>query len=284
MFTIKKPKIVITGLLFAFIFLATACGATTTTSANQGLEAQATLNHVPSGTGSLTWNAASQTLTVTLWISGLSPNSSHPAHIHKGNCNSDGDIVYSLNPVKADASGLGTSQTVISNDAKAIPQNSWYINVHNGGTGLTPALQDDPIACGNIVNNTPSTTQDQTVQMVLAGTSTAEQSATGITKLSLDGSTLTVQLVMGGLVPGSKHMAHIHAGSCESEGGVVYPLNTVVADANGIGTSTTTINQVNTIPASGWYVNVHLGATMQDLGTQTGDDPISCGNVVVLQS
>lgn len=33
---------------------------------------------------------------------------------------------------------------------------------------------------------------------------------------------------------------------------------------------------VSSIPTSGWYVNVHRG-TM--LATQTGFDPISCGNV-----
>src|SRR5262249_23346715 len=163
------------------------------------------------------------------------PNSSHPAHIHKGNCNSDGVILFPLSPVKANASGVGMSMTTIPNDTKAIPQTNWYINVHDGGTGLTPALQDAAIACGNISNPDASTTRNQTVHIVLGTTPSHEQSALGTAKLTLNGSTLTVQLTLGDLVPSSMHMAHIHKGSCEAQGGVVYPLNPIVADTTGNG-------------------------------------------------
>jgi hypothetical protein len=174
------------------------------------------------------------------------------------------------------------SVTTIPNDTKAIPQTNWYINVHDGGTGLTPALQDAAIACGNISNPGASTTHNQIVHIVLGTTPSPEQSALGTAKLTLNGNTLTVQLILGGLVPSSTHMAHIHRGSCEAQGGVVYPLNPVVADTTGNGTSTTAINTVNAIPATGWYVNVHLGANAKDLSTQTGDDPLACGDVVLV--
>lgn len=283
----KKTRILIAGLLLTFVLIVTACStdqqtASGSTSKNQKMQARATLNHVPGGTSDLTWTAANQTLTVQIWMSGLAPNSSHPAHIHKGNCNSDGAIVFPLNPVKADATGVGASVTTITGDTKAIPQSSWYINVHDGGTGLTPAIQDTPIACGNIVNPGASTTTDQSVHLVLGSALSSNQSALGTTKLSLDGNKLTVQITLGGLVPNSTHIAHIHKGSCELQGAVVYPLNPIVADASGNATSTTTVDQVTSIPASGWYVNVHFGGTMQDVSTQTGDDPIACGDVVLV--
>jgi hypothetical protein len=41
---------------------------------------------------------------------------------------------------------------------------------------------------------------------------------------------------------------------------------------------TTTINNVTSIPSSGWYVNVHHSTV---LSTQTGFDPIACGDVTV---
>ncbi|HEY6408400.1 MAG TPA: hypothetical protein VIY29_13110 [Ktedonobacteraceae bacterium] len=51
-----------------------------------------------------------------------------------------------------------------------------------------------------------------------------------------------------------------------------------IANASGIGSSTTTLTNVSSIPEGGWYVNVHL--TM-DMTTQFGNDPIACGNVAL---
>ena len=101
---------------------------------------------------------------------------------------------------------------------------------------------------------------------------------TGMAQLSLSGTTLTVKLTLSGLEPNSAHAAHIHTGSCESQGAVVYPLMPVMADASGNATVMTTINNVSSIPGSGWYVNVHHSTA---LSTQTGFDPIACGNVTV---
>jgi len=54
-------------------------------------------------------------------------------------------------------------------------------------------------------------------------------------------------------------------------------LNNVVANAAGDAHTTTVIPDVEGgIPASGWYVNVHRST---NLTTQTGFDPIACGNV-----
>jgi hypothetical protein len=50
----------------------------------------------------------------------------------------------------------------------------------------------------------------------------------------------------------------------------------VVADASGKSISTTTIKNVSSIPGKGWYVNVHYST---NLTTQTGFDPIACGDV-----
>ena len=95
--------------------------------------------------------------------------------------------------------------------------------------------------------------------------------------LTLSGSTLTVTLTLTGLQPGSSHAAHIHAGSCQSQGAVVHPLNNVIADRSGNYHGTTTIQKVSSLPGSGWYVNVHSST---DLSTQTGFNPIACGNVM----
>lgn len=279
----KKTRIVVAGLLLTLMLVVAACSTsqqTPTGDATQKNQASATLKHTPTGTSELKWNAADQTLTVSVRLSGLAPKSKHPAHIHKGDCNSDGATVFTLNPIVADSTGVGTSDTTIPQDTKAIPDGSWYINVHNGPES-TSDLQKAPIACGNITNPNASTTSDQSVKVALGATSAANQAADGTAKLSLDGNKMTVQITLHGLVPNSTHIAHIHKGSCEAQGDVQYTLNSIVADANGTGTSTSTVDQVTSIPSSGWYVNVHLGAPASETSPQTGGDGIACGNVVL---
>lgn len=269
-------------LILASLLIVVACGtATNPSSSTPALptQIQVTLNHSPVGTSDLTWDAASQALTVKVALSGLAPNSTHPEHIHKGDCSSNGDIVYKLNPLTANSLGVGTSETTIPGVKDGILAKGWYINIHNG-PGISPAIQFAPIACANITNPTTSTKSNQSVHLTLEGTTAANESANGTAQLSIASGKLTVKLTLTGLTPNSTHIAHIHKGSCEAQGAVLYPLTSVVADASGKGISTTVVSNLPSIPAKGWYVNVHLASTTSDLDTQTGFDPIACGNVV----
>jgi hypothetical protein len=82
---------------------------------------------------------------------------------------------------------------------------------------------------------------------------------------------------------GSAHAVHIHLGSCDSQGAVKYPLNDLVASPAGTAEATTVIQNVDQAPpASGWYINVHLGSSSQI--EQNGQptlyfQPIICGNI-----
>ncbi|MCW2626908.1 MAG: hypothetical protein QOF66_240 [Mycobacterium sp.] len=62
-----------------------------------------------------------------------------------------------------------------------------------------------------------------------------------------------------------------------------YPLNDLVAKSDGVAETTTVIQNVDQAPpASGWYVNVHLGAHDQiekDGKPTLYFAPILCGNV-----
>lgn len=269
------------GLLTVLLILA-ACSASqpsttgNTTTPSLKLQVNVALKHAPVGTSSLIWDAKTMALTVKVTMSGLAPSSTHPEHIHAGNCNSDGAIIYTLAPLVANSQGVGTSETTIKQVKGGIPASGWYVNVHNGPQ-LSSTLQMTPIACGNVTNTQKLTS----ITVPLVGTSSANQNVTGNTQLSLDNNKLIVTITLSGLAPHSTHIAHIHSGSCAAQGAVIYPLRPIVANASGTGTSTTTINKITTIPQSGWYVNIHQGATMGDLGTQTGFDPIACGNVVI---
>ena len=236
-----------------------------------------TLSHTPYGNAWLKWDPKTEDLTVKTTLTGLAPNSTHPAHIHLGVCTSNGAIAYPLRNVVADAGGNAVATTVIANVKNGIPANGWYINVHNG-PNLTPAVQFIPIACGDIHNPDTSLKIVQQVNVPLSSTNAADQAAAGNAVLKLNGTTLTVVVTLHGLVPNSAHAAHIHAGSCQNQvpGSIVYMLKDSMADASGTAVSTTVINGVERIPSAGWYVNVHRST---DLSTQTGFDPIACGNV-----
>lgn len=250
----------------------------TPTTITTGTSAMATLKHAPTGTANLNWDHTTKMLTVQVTLSGLAPNSTHPAHIHEGSCANQGKVLYPLSNLVADAHGVAHATTKVSLP-NGIPAKGLFLNVHNG-PGLSPTDQFLPIACGDIVNNDTSLRSSQTVQLDLqsAPGSSQSENASGTTRLTLMGHTLKVVLEMSGLQPWTEHAAHIYSGSCASQGPVLYPLQTVKANAAGKATVTTTIQNVTGIPSTGWYVNVHRGT---DLSTQTGFNPIVCGDVTL---
>jgi hypothetical protein len=239
---------------------------------------QTNLQHVANGRANLVWDAKQQTLTVKVVLSGLAPKSTHPAYIHRGSCEtSDNGMLYTLNPVIADGGGKSLSTTTLQKVGKGIPASGWFIIVHEG-PDLSTNLQMRAIACGDITNFNTSTSTNQTVNLALGPSQDINQAANGVATLSIANNQLTVKLTVSGLEPGSTHQAHIHQGSCRTQGPVIYPLTPVVVDKNGTGTSTTTIPKVTSIPAN-WYVNVHQSATAAGLSIQTGFDPLVCGDV-----
>jgi hypothetical protein len=280
----KIPSFALILFSVCSVALLAACGGTVTvtssspfaTNAANSQAIVATLKHDPTGTADLSWNSKDHQLTVKIALTGLAPGSSHAAHIHAGNCSVDGAVVYPLNTVVADAKGDAVSVTTINNVANGIPASGWYVNVHNG-TGKA-ALDDRPIACGNIANSVTSKNSEQTVHVTLGGTVAPNESASGQAVITTANGKLTLKITLSGLQPDSVHAAHIHAGSCAAQGAVVVMLNPVVADAHGIGTSITTLKKLPT-SSGGLYVNVHTGASMSQLAQPTLFNPIACGNL-----
>ncbi len=72
--------------------------------------------------------------------------------------------------------------------------------------------------------------------------------------------TLTVTVHAGGVTPGP-HAAHIHLGSCVSQGPVAYMLRDLVANRRGqiVHAVRVLANVMTPIPAHGWYLNIHQG-------------------------
>jgi hypothetical protein len=207
-------------------------------------------------------------------MAGLGPSSTHPAHIHAGTCANTGSVLYPLQPVVSDAVGVGDVTTTVSGVTGGIPATGWAINIHTG-PGLTPADQYRPIACLDVSNPSHAATFQGTFQPAV-GTGN-DVTGTATLSLSPTAHTLGVSLTVQGLDPNTVHPAHVHLGSCQSQGPVLYPLPNLTADASGAASVTYTFTGVTATSIPGdWYVNVHNTTA---LSTQVGFTPLTCGNV-----
>jgi hypothetical protein len=238
------------------------------------------LRHVPSGQATLSYDTTARTLTVELRLTGLAPNSVHPAHIHSGLCEKQGPVAYGLNNLQADAKGVADVVTAVPNIKEGgIPNGVWYVNVHNG-PNLTPDSQFEPIVCGDVANPDKGTHQIVKLQsgpMPATPPSSPDQSASGTANLSIEGGGLKVSIDATGLKPSSSHAVHIHMGSCASQGIVVHGLAPLLADAGGHAALTMTVPGISSIPTGIWYINVHRTTAIG--AGQTDFDPILCGDI-----
>jgi CHRD domain len=97
--------------------------------------------------------------------------------------------------------------------------------------------------------------------------------------------TLTVTVHASGLTPGP-HAAHIHLGSCMSQGPVLYMLKDLVANRRGqIKHAVRVFTKVTTpIPAHGWYLNIHQGNSGDILNSKGQPTiyfrPLLCANII----
>jgi len=86
--------------------------------------------------------------------------------------------------------------------------------------------------------------------------------ANGTITLTAGQGTVTVELKIAGLGADSRHVSHIHLGSCSTRGGIAFALNPVIADGQGDADTRSTLN-LSYPPSSGnWYVVVHAGPDM----------------------
>jgi Cu/Zn superoxide dismutase len=105
----------------------------------------------------------------------------------------------------------------------------------------------------------------------------AGQKAKGIVELKQRTGALSIALRIRGLTPGAFYASHLHSGSCLAPGAVAVTFPDLYADEHGSATLVTTVptGPTDNFAATGFYVDVHAGAT--------GGDPtvISCGDVSV---
>ena len=137
-----------------------------------------------------------------------------------------------------------------------------------GGASQAAATTPSPVA-----SPSPSPSPSPTgLQFTLGGIHT---SASGKITVTTTPTSTTIELVIAGLASDSSHISHVHSGSCQQPGGIIYALNQVVADGTGAADTRSTI-QAKYPPASGhWYVVVHAGPDMQGSNATY----LMCGNL-----
>src|SRR5689334_10997884 len=106
----KKLSFFAAVLLFLVsgLALASAQSAQTITIIMQGDELgqlQGTTVSPTKITGSATITAAGGGIRVAVKLNGLNPNQQSAGHIHTGKCGQQGDVIFPLNNISADASG-----------------------------------------------------------------------------------------------------------------------------------------------------------------------------------
>jgi hypothetical protein len=239
------------------------------------------LGSIPSGTVTL-HRAHGGRLGVALDAFGLTPASSH-------------EVVVSSSTCGAAAGGAGVS--VVSADSSGRLRAHFNVSRHRGGRrgsilvllgterssggGANP---NQPIACVNIPQPLRGV-----ARLALKSKLGWASHLSGSYTMTYDASaeTLTVAVSARGFVPASSHAAHIHTGSCQRQGAVVYMLQDLVADASGDIHAVRMLTGITSPPpASGWYLNIHLGNSNQILanGNPTlAFQPLLCADVDQIQ-
>jgi hypothetical protein len=232
----------------------TSSAGTTDSAAARGpaVVVRLAMRAMPAGT--VTFGRGShRRLTVAADMSGLTPGSSH-----------DVDLVI---PGRSRAIRVGTLTANGVGQADSILQSSFTGRFPHGsrllirmGTRRGPVARE-PIAITRRLSR-PGRRPHRliSVEVSTGGISYGTPRGRAIIVYTVRRHTLTIAVSASGLTPGP-HAAHIHLGSCVSQGPVKYMLRDLVANRRGrIARAIRIITNVTTpIPAHGWYLNVHQG-------------------------
>jgi probable HAF family extracellular repeat protein len=211
-----------------------------------------TLVSMPYGSATFS-RGSSGDLTVTPDMAGLTPGSAHAVQLVLPGSSSP----VSFSTLAANSVGQADA-TLDSSYTGGIPSGSVLI-IRNGTT--TSHVASEPIAQTAALSGVPSSAVKLTaVEVSSTGVSFGTPKGTATITYNPDAQSLTVVVNASGLTPGT-HAAHVHIGSCQSQGPVFYMLMDFVANSHGqVVNESRTVSDVTTpIPPSGWYLNLHQG-------------------------
>ncbi|HEX4257684.1 MAG TPA: CHRD domain-containing protein [Streptosporangiaceae bacterium] len=236
------------------------------------------LSPMPAGAVSLTRDGHGH-LAAHVRMFGLTPGSTHTVAI-------DGPgarwAAAQFPMLTADATGQVDTTLTSTGRLTWLPRFSRFV-IRLGSDGS--ALAMEPIAESGVLAEHPrgDTTPFQAVTGNPGGTVTGQPRGQATISYDAAAQTLTIMVSATGLNPGP-HAAHIHLGSCASQGPVKYMMPDFIADASGdIDHQTRVVTGVPSGPGPGnWYLNLHMGGMNQILanGAPTlSFRPLLCTNV-----
>jgi len=216
------------------------------------------LTAMPAGTVTTGTTGGGQD-TVQLNVFGLTPGSAHTVLLH-------GNVIGTLT---AD----GTGQAAATFTVNSI-QNGSRVKILDGGQGTAAIAETNPIGGG---------AGSHKLHAVEAGFQQGTLQGHATLVYDPAAQTITVTLTASGVSPGM-HAAHIHVGSCQSQGAVAYMLMDFKANGHGnINNETRMVTGVTSpMLSGGWYLNLHQGNSNNILanGQPTIQfRPLLCANI-----
>ena len=209
------------------------------------------LQAMPQGTVTFVWTPEGQ-LTAEVNAFGLTPGSSHSVQL----VSPSGATLASFGTLTANGVGQA-SATLYSTDMTSVPDGSHLVillDARDGAIASEVIGQTAPIAAGQMSYRL------QPVEVSPTGIGYGPLSGSATVSYDPSAKTITVTLTASGLTPGM-HAAHIHVGSCMSQGAVQYMLMDFTANSHGqiVHEVRTVTGVTSPVPASGWYLNLHQG-------------------------
>ena len=272
---VATGAVVMAGGTLAASLTATAQAAPLSPAHHQAKQtAWVNLTPMPQGTVSLGRDRSGD-VDATVSAFGLTPGSSHAVEL----VNRDGRVAASFGTLTAN--GVGQAWAVLDSGYKHRLNGSRVV-ILNGTAG--DPVSAEPIAQTARHDDGVSRYWLTPVEVSADGTRYGVPQGWAAVTYNPNAKTISVTVNASGLTPGA-HAAHIHVGSCASQGAVQYMLMDFTANADGrIAHETRTVTNVTTpLPASGWYLNLHQGNSNNILfnGNPTINfRPLLCGNIV----
>jgi CHRD domain len=247
----------VSGVLAAAVALtlAPAAGASTSSAAAHHPSAAIALHLRAMPRGTVTFGRRRGLLTVRAVMSGLTAGSSHAVILQvPGRARA-----VQFSTVTASSAGQASS-TLHSNFAGHLATGSRLLV--RMGTGSSGVAREPIAVTGRLSHPGGGAHRLTAVEVTRRGISYGTPKGRASISYQARRHTLTVTVSASGVTPGP-HAAHIHLGSCMSQGPVRYMLGDLVANHQGriIHAVRVITNVTAPVPASGWYLNIHQGNT-----------------------
>ena len=193
-----------------------------------------------------------------------------PIHIHSGTCDTLGGVELPLTAVAA-----GVSVTTVDSSLQALLDGEFAINVHE-----SPENAGNYVSCGTIEGGSDggsAAMAGDSGDLVIPVGELNSSGQTGIATLSAMGGQTKVVVSISSGAAGVSQPIHVHSGTCDTLGGVEYPL-TAVSD----GSSVTVIDvALSSLKGGANAINVHLSGDEVGTYVACGDIPAEGSSVTI---